>query len=167
MSEHMGHEHHDHDHDEQCCCGHDHEHHHEHEHEHLHHHEHEHLHEHDHDHENVRYGVVTVELNRHDEALVVSGAVNLMGQPGEVNSKLSGALEKAAARVNELGGIVGHIKASVDARKITMLSVTETEVMEKSAPESELRIIMTAIVFALPEEDAKALVEDALGSLLA
>lgn len=165
MSEHMEHEHHHHHHhDEQCCCGHDHEH--EHEHEHEHHHDHDHEHHHDHDHENIRYGYVAVELNRHDEALVVSGGLNIMGQPEEVNSKLSGALEKAAARVNELGGIVGHIKASVDARKITMLSVTESEVMEKSAPEAELRIIMTAIVFALPEEEAKALVENALGSLL-
>ena len=178
----MSEEHMHHHHDENCSCGHehhdhDHEHIHEHEHEHEHHHhdencscghdhEHEH-HDHNHDagHENIEQGVVTVELNHHDSALVVSGKLTLSGDGDAIKKNLATQLEAAAARVSDLGGIVGHIKASADERRITMFSVTEDTVMVKPAPEQVVSIIMTAIIFAVDDDEAVKIVKDALDAV--
>lgn len=174
----MSEEHMHHHHDENCSCGHehhDHDHEHIHEHEHHHHdencscghdHEHEH-HDHNHDagHENIEQGVVTVELNRHDSALVVSGKLTLSGDGDAIKKNLATQLEAAAARVSDLGGIVGHIKASADERRITMFSVTEDTVMVKPAPEQVVSIIMTAIIFAVDDDEAVKIVKDALDAV--
>jgi hypothetical protein len=109
--------------------------------------------------------VVSVELNHHDAALVVSGKLTVSGDSEGIKVKLAAALEAAAARVNDLGGIVGHIKASADERRITMMSVTEDTVMVKPAPEQVVGIIMTAIIFAVDDDDAIDIVKDALNSV--
>ena len=168
--------HHDHDHEHEhehgCGCEHDHEHEHEHEHHHGcgcdHDHEHEHDHEHhhhDHGHEQPAYGRVLVRSARHDAALAVTGELRLTGDPAALRERLGRALEQTAAQVTAAGGIVGHIKAALRVTELTMFSVTDTQVMEKPAPEREAAITANAIVFALESDRAEQILRQALESV--
>ena len=164
MSEH---EHHHHEHDENCTCGcHDHEH------EHHHHeydeictcgcHDHEHEHHHHHHEEPLVPGVVQASVKLHDDAKVVSGKLLVVGDYEKVKAGLHDGLTEFAAKINELGGVIGHIKASCEVKTVDMFSVTDTDVMIKTAPEQEMNIILAAIVFFVSEEEALALGKAAL-----
>lgn len=160
---HHEHEHeHDHEHEHEhhhgCGCEHDHEH------EHDHHHEHEH-HHHDHGQEQPAYGRVLVQSARHDAALAVTGELRLTGDPAALRERLGRALEQTAAQVTAAGGIVGHIKAALRVTELTMFSVTDTQVMEKPAPEREAAITANAIVFALESDRAEQILRQALESV--
>lgn len=167
--------HHDHDHEHEhehgCGCEHDHEHEHEHEHDYEHHHgcgcehDHDHEHHHDHGHEQPAYGRVLVQSARHDAALAVTGELRLTGDPAALRERLGRALEQAAAQVTAAGGIVGHIKAALRVTELTMFSVTDTQVMEKPAPEREAAITANAIVFALESDRAERILRQALESV--
>ena len=158
---HHDHDHeHDHEHHHGCGCEHDHEHHHHHEHDHDHEHHH-----HDHEHEQPAYGRVLVQSARHDAALAVTGELRLTGDPAALRERLGRALEQTAAQVTEAGGIVGHIKAALRVTELTMFSVTDTQVMEKPAPEREAAITANAIVFALESDRAEQILRQALESV--
>ena len=161
-----GHHHHGHEHDEHCDC-HEHHHHHEHDEEcgcHDHHHEHG---EdcgcgHDHDHEQKIPGVIYTQVKLHDDAKVVSGSLELTGDYDAIRLGLGEGLKQFAAAVNEMGGVIGHIKASAEKVQTEMFSVTEEDVMIKTAPEERVSIILAAIVFFIPEEKAEELGRKAL-----
>ncbi len=142
MSEHIhhhDHEHeHHHEHDENCTCG-------------CHDHEHEHHHE-----EPLVPGVVQASVKLHDEAKVVSGKLTVIGDYEKVKAGLHDGLTEFAAKVNEKGGVIGHIKASCEVKTVDMFSVTDTDVMIKTAPEQEISIILAAIVFFVTEDEALA-----------
>ena len=156
------HHEHEHEHHHGCGCEHDHEHEHHHHHEHDHEHEHHH---HDHGHEQPAYGRVLVQSARHDAALAVTGELRLTGDPAALRERLGRALEQAAAQVTAAGGIVGHIKAALRVTELTMFSVTDTQVMEKPAPEREAAITANAIVFALESDRAEQILRQALESV--
>ena len=161
MIEHK-HEHHHH-HDEDCSCGHEHEHHHHHDedcgcgHEHEHHHHHE---------EETLPGVIYTNVRLQDDAKVVSGRLLISGSYDDIKDKLKEGLEEFAAAVNEKGGVVGHIKASVEVTTVDMFSVTETAAMVKRAPEQNMRIILAAIVFFIEPEEAEALAKSVLEKII-
>lgn len=155
------HEHHHH-HDEGCGCGHEHEHHHHdeecgcgHEHEHHHHHE-----------EETLPGVIYTNVRLQDDAKVVSGRLLISGSYDDIKDKLKEGLEEFAAAVNEKGGVVGHIKASVEVTTVDMFSVTETAAMVKRAPEQNMRIILAAIVFFIEPEEAETLAKSVLEKII-
>ena len=174
-----GYEHHHH-HDEECGCGHGHEHHHHHdeecgcghEHEHHHHHNEDCGCGHDHDHhlghheEETLPGVIYTNVRLQDDAKVVSGRLLISGNYDNIKDKLKEGLEEFAAAVNEKGGVVGHIKASVEVTTVDMFSVTESAAMIKRAPEQDMRIILAAIVFFVESEEAEALAKRALEKIL-
>ena len=174
MSEHI-HEHHHH-HDEHCDCGcHDHhEHHHHDEHcdcgchdHHEHHHDENcdcgcHDHEHHHHEEEKLPGVAYTKVRLHDDAKVVSGSLTVFGDYEKVREGLNRGLTEFAAAVTEKGGIIGHIKASAEVKNVEMFSVTDVDVMIKTAPEQEINIILAAIVFFVTEEEAETLGKKAL-----
>lgn len=163
---HHEHEHeHDHDHEHHHGCGCEHDHEHDHEHEHHHGCGCDHDHEHDHDHEQPAYGRVLVQSARHDAALAVTGELRLTGDPAALRERLGRALEQTAAQVTAAGGIVGHIKAALRVTELTMFSVTDTQVMEKPAPEREAAITANAIVFALESDRAEQILRQALESV--
>lgn len=165
--------HHEHTHSDQCGCS-EHHHHHEHDDEcgcHDHHehgedcgcgHDHEHEHEHEHSHEQKIPGVVYTQVKLHDDAKVVSGSLELTGDYDAVRLGLGEGLRQFAAAVNEMGGVIGHIKASAEKVQTEMFSVTEADVMIKTAPEERISIILAAIVFFIPEEKAEELGRKAL-----
>jgi len=149
------HEHH-HDHGPDCTCGcHDHGHEH-------HHHDHDHAHEHLHSRDTDG---IHIEHHIHDGAVVVSGSAEITGDYEPLRPRIKARLEAIAAAVNDLGGIVGHIKASAEAATTEMFSVTETEAMIKTAPTQTIRLRMAAIVFAVTPEQVEPLVESALREL--
>ena len=163
------HDHHDHEHhhDEHCDCGchdhHDHEHHHD---EHCDcgchdHHDHEHHHE-----EEKLPGVAYTKVKLHDDAKVVSGSLTVFGEYEKVRAGLEKGLAEFAAKVNEKGGVVGHIKASAEIKNVEMFSVTDVDVMIKTAPEREVNIILAAIVFFVTEEEAEKWGREALESAI-
>ena len=160
MNEHI-HDHHHHD--EHCTCGCDH-------HEHDHHHEHHHHdescgcgHDHHNHHEEEKLpGVVYTSVRLHDDAKVVSGSLNVIGDYEKVREGLNRGLTEFAAKINEKGGVIGHIKASAEVKNVEMFSVTDADVMIKTAPEQEINIILAAIVFFVSEEEAEALGRTAL-----
>lgn len=157
------HHHHHHEHDEECGC---HEHHHGHEHHHDHDDDcgcgHDHEHEHEHTYEQKIPGVVYTQVKLHDDAKVVSGSLELTGDYDAIRLGLGKGLKQFAAAVNEMGGVIGHIKASAEKVQTEMFSVTEEDVMIKTAPEERVSIILAAIVFFIPEEKAEELGRKAL-----
>lgn len=169
MSEHI-HDHHHHD--EHCTCGcenHEHDHHEHHHHDdncgcgHEYHHHDEHCdcgHEHC---EAVKQpGVVYTNVRLHDDAKVVSGSLTVIGDYEKVREGLNRGLTEFAAKVTEKGGVIGHIKASAEVKSVEMFSVTDVDVMIKTAPEQEISIILAAIVFFVSEEEAETLGRAAL-----
>ena len=166
QEEHGEHEHHHHHHehgecdDPNCAC-------HEHEHEH-HHHEHGECddpdcscHEHHHEEEKLP-GVVYTQVKLHDDAKVVSGSLLLTGDYSAIREGLAEGLKEFADAVTAKGGIIGHIKASAEVSETEMFSVTEENVMIKTAPEKRVAIILAAIVFFISEQEAEELGRRAL-----
>jgi len=109
---------------------------------------------------------VYTKVRLHDDAKVVSGELTIVGDAGAVREKLQNALGEFAEAVSEKGGVVGHIKASVETKQVEMFSVTDVEVMIKTAPQQEISIILAAIVFYISEEEAEAMARNALEAVL-
>ena len=188
------HEHH-HDHGEDCDCGchdHEHEHHHDHgedcgchDHEHEHHHDHgedcgchdhdhEHHHDHgddcdcgchDHEHEHHHDGI---DITYHDMSMIgsMAGVLNAAGYE-EGEKILAGQLREIGRRVNEAGGIIGHIKFVLTAQgQSCQISVTDEEESIRRFTSNSCHVEGVAIVFNLEEDTLRAILRETLGSVL-
>jgi hypothetical protein len=192
MSHDHDHEHdHDHDHEHDHDHDHDHEHDHDHGHEHNHNHTHNHNHVHTadcgHDHTHAHnhgelstvnsqlstahahdavtaaVGEIAVETSFHDAAIIVSGALTLMTpSPDALRDALASEVGKIAAGITADGGIIGHVKSSVSATTVDMISVTDVDVSVKRSPDTEVKINLAAIVFAIEPDIAEGYVIAAL-----
>ncbi len=145
---------HTHEHGESCSCGHTHEH------------AHDHVHTHEHAAE-PELGAIRVESHLHDEARVISGLMTLVGDETRIKAALKEQLEMLAKAVFELGGIVGHIKASCETKTVEMFSVTDVSATSKTSPEKEIRINLAAIVFIVEMEQAESMVFNAMQTVKA
>ena len=178
---HGGHSHddhnHDHDHEHGAHAGHNpYEYEHEHDHNHGgHNHDHNNhnnsVHNHSHgsaDKKHVRLkvknipGLIRIERNIHDEAIVISGELTVNTTADDVNAVVASELENASGEITKLDGIVGHIKASVSIITTGMISVTEDKAMIKEGRGSRVRISIAAIVFLVEPERAEETVRKAL-----
>lgn len=112
-------------------------------------------------------GAIHVESHLHDEARVISGNVTLYTDYDKLKAVLSEQLELLAKAVQECGGIVGHIKASVEIKRVEMFSVTDVAVSVKAAPGQEIKINMASIVFLINPEEAEILVTRAMEAVKA
>ena len=178
-----GHEHeHHHDHGEDCDCGchgHDHEHHHDHgedcdcgchDHEHEHHHDHGDdcdcgCHDHDHDHDHHHDGI---DITYHDMSMIgsMAGVLNAAGYE-EGEKILAGQLREIGRRVNEAGGIIGHIKFVLTAQgQSCQISVTDEEESIRRFTSNSCHVEGVAIVFNLEEDTLRAILRETLGSVL-
>ena len=110
-------------------------------------------------------GVIRIERNMHDEAIVVSGSLTLDSVTDEINDWIAQELEAAARDVNVLDGIIGHIKAAVTSTSTDMISVTEEKAMVKTSPFHSARITLTVIVFLIEPEEAEAIARRALAAI--
>ena len=110
-------------------------------------------------------GVIQLERNMHDDAIVISGTMALENVTGELNAWIAEELESAARKINELEGIIGHIKAAVTSASTDMISVTEEKAMVKTSPFHSAKITLTVIVFLVDPEEAESIARKTLASI--
>jgi len=107
-------------------------------------------------------GVIHIERHIHDDAIVVSGSLIIDYDTQDQNARIAAELENAAQKINDSGGIVGHIKAAVTSTSTSMISVTDKDAMIKESPVSRVKITVAAIVFLVKPLEAENAVRDAL-----
>ena len=112
-------------------------------------------------------GVITIERNMHDDAVVISGSLSLENVTSDINTLIAEELEAVALEINKREGIIGHIKAAVTATATDMISVTDEKAMVKTSPFRGVRITLTVIVFLLEPEIAEDLARKALAAIRA
>ena len=176
------HEHHEH-HSEDCECGcHDHEHHHDHEqhpedcecgcHDHEHHHDNEHhpedcecgCHDHEHDHHEHEYTKNGVTVSNHESFLIGSVSETIAADSFEkAEELLSAGMRAMAERVNEAGGIIGHIKFILtELGRSVQISVTDTEETARHYDADSYQLEGVAIVYGLSKEGLADIVSESL-----
>jgi hypothetical protein len=148
---------HEHEHDHEHCHEHEH-HHHDHDHDHHHHH-HEHGEHCDCGCEEENKGPITVTSMIQDSAVVVSAEYHVMASYEVLSPLISKKMEELAKNLNEMGCLIGHIKAAMDVHKVDMFSLTEDVVHHKEGVVEEMTVNFAIILFAIEETTAKEMVE--------
>lgn len=95
-----------------------------------------------------------------DEAVVVSVDFALQGKKEHTINLLQIQMEDLAFHVQENGGIVGHIKTSVEARETAVISVTLDKADIRKGSYEEIFGKFTAIILLMKPERIQELVED-------
>ena len=90
---------------------------------------------------------------------MVSAQYTATANPEAFGHLLTQYMEELAAQLSQEGGIIGHIKASVEVSHIEMYSITDTKVMKKSSRDTLLKLHLAAIVFAVSQDHAIDLVK--------
>ena len=127
-----------------------------------------HPHDDDHNKSQSAKGAPLIQVNQHDEAVVVSCSFDLVvNSRQETCNDIKEKLDAIAKRVVEGGGIIGHIKASVETTATDMLSITDATVQQKSAPALAAHINLVAILFLIGPDSAESLVAEILVEHLA
>ena len=112
-------------------------------------------------------GIVCIERNIHDEAIVISGTLTLEYGAVDLKAWIAEELENAAQAIGEKDGIVGHIKAAVTVSATDVISVTDEKAMMTRSPGSRARIALAAIVFKVEPEEAENIIRKALSGVRA
>lgn len=136
-------------HDEHTCCGHDH---------------------HDHIHSDVDSCAETrseekVQIHLHDGAVVASAACTVVEEKEQVDAvfqKLEDALKTFGAWVRAQGGIIGHIKVSVEQKNSRMYSLTDEILNCTEQKNVSLYIQIAAIIYLIEEKQ----LEDGFSQLI-
>jgi hypothetical protein len=116
-------------------------------------------------HDEAAPGEIALDVTLHDDAVVATGALSLIADgSGALLNALETHIARLAASVEDVGGIIGHIKAAVRLSETVAMSCTDVRhgVTSRSAPGTELDITLAAIVFAVERETVAALVRAAL-----
>jgi hypothetical protein len=128
-------------------------------------------HSHDHDHAHIHedaIGVPRVELTEHEGALIASGVLRIYTTDLDaVRSALSEQMTAAAQQVEQAGGIIGHIKATLSSTNTEMLSITDVSqpIQDKTTEMLEASINLVLIVFAIDKDLLIAWTQEALDVL--
>ena len=102
---------------------------------------------------------VRLSVKTQDEAIVVSAEFYFKGEREKISQILSRGMEQMAKRVQDAGGIVGHIKASVDFQETAVFSVTLDHADIRKGAGCEAGGKFAAIILLLDEMTAYALAE--------
>lgn len=109
-------------------------------------------------------GKVTV--THHEGAIVGALEQTVSGNAGERKALVRDAISGLARWTEEQGGLIGHIKASLQTKEGTAIfSCTGDEVHIREFPDPGTTLAFTAIVFFVNEEQLKKRLE-AFGDLL-
>lgn len=109
--------------------------------------------------ENTEIEDVRLSVKTQDEAVVVSAEFHFDNDRGKISQTLSQGMEQLAKRVQDAGGIVGHIKASVDFQETAVFSVTLDRADIRKGAGCEAGGKFAAILLLLDEKTAYALTE--------
>lgn len=151
---------------------HEHHEHHEHNHEHHEHHEHNHEHHNHHEHEHgSSYSTengqtYTIDGHLHEGAVIGTGVFSCQGNEEIVQNLLQSGLKDLGSWITCQGGIIGHIKASMETRHTTMFSLTEEDTHSISQQSKEFQINIAAIVFSVDLESLKSQIASLCEKLL-
>ena len=107
-------------------------------------------------------GAIYIKRMLHDEAIVISASLSVIAKDGEICDYVAKELETAGAQITEMGGIIGHIKATTVTTKTKMISVTEEKAMIKDALECKVVITVAAIVFLVEQKTAGDIIRQSL-----
>nr|WP_320025303.1 hypothetical protein [uncultured Acetobacterium sp.] len=89
-----------------------------------------------------------IESHLHDDVLVCSGKRDIIGDLETIKQNLVGEIEILAKWIQEIGGIIGHVKALVERDSpITMISTTGEDVTVKEMAGSSIHASVVTIVF--------------------
>lgn len=103
---------------------------------------------------------VTVHLQ--DAAVVVSAHYHVTADRQELSALLTVNMESTAAKIDAVGGFIGHFKASMEVQTVEVFSLTDREVHRKKGNGSEIKVTVAAILFAIKETDAERLIRTML-----
>lgn len=95
-----------------------------------------------------------------DSAVVVSAEYHTAADRERAGELLVRYMEALAGEIDSRGGIIGHIKTSVEVQYVEMYSLTDKTVMKKASELPELTLYTAAIVFCVKEEELRCLVRD-------
>ena len=109
--------------------------------------------------ENTETQDVHLAVKTQDEAVVVSAEFHFKNEREKISQDLSHGMEQLAKRVQNAGGIVGHIKASVDFQETAVFSVTldHADIRKGAGCEAGGRFV--AIILLLDEKTVYAFTE--------
>lgn len=89
-----------------------------------------------------------IESHLHDDVLVCSGKRDIIGDLETIKQNLVGEIKILANWIQEMGGIIGHVKALVERDSpVTMISTTGEDVTIKEMAGSTIHVSVVAIVF--------------------
>ena len=109
--------------------------------------------------ENTKPQDVRLSVKTQDEAIVVSAEFYFEDDREKISQILSRGMEQMAKRVQDAGGIVGHIKASVDFQETAVFSVTLDHADIRKGAGCEAGGKFAAIILLLDEMTVYALAE--------
>jgi hypothetical protein len=112
-------------------------------------------------------GIICIERHTHDEAIVISASLVLDFGGADLSAWIAEELEKAALKVNECDGIIGHIKSALTVTSTCMISVTDEKAMIKDSPHKRARITLAAIVFKVDPKEAEDIIRKSLAAVRA
>ena len=96
----------------------------------------------------------------------MAGVLNAAGYE-EGEKILAGQLREIGRRVNEAGGIIGHIKFVLTAQgQSCQISVTDEEESIRRFTSNSCHVEGVAIVFNLEEDTLRSILRETLGSVL-
>jgi len=129
---------------------------------------HEHEHDHDHDHNAQRSVEPTYEIivtsDTVDNAVVLSCRylVNTDDKNRTTRALKAGLLD-FAEQIEERGGIIGHIKASLTSERVDFISITDSRSADvQESGNGNVTIGLAAILFGVSEDEARELLSDVL-----
>lgn len=85
-------------------------------------------------------------------AAVISGEYTGEGAAGRLEAILTEELETMAKKIQDAGGIIGHVKVSLESSCSTVLSVTDLTVDKRVGDYGPVHVYLAAIVFLLDPE---------------
>ena len=109
-----------------------------------------------------------IDITYHDMSMIgsMAGVLNAAGYE-EGEKILAGQLREIGRRVNEAGGIIGHIKFVLTAQgQSCQISVTDEEESIRRFTSNSCHVEGVAIVFNLEEDTLRAILRETLGSVL-
>lgn len=88
-----------------------------------------------------------------DNAVVVSAEYHTAADRERAGELLARYMEALAGEIDSRGGIIGHIKTSVEVQYVEMYSLTDKTVMKKTSELPELTLYTAAIVFCVKKRN--------------
>ena len=108
-----------------------------------------------------------VDRQIHDAVRVVTAEKKLYADPEAAKNSLEHSMEKLAASVTEAGGIIGHIKASIEVTTNHIISVTDEKSVLKTMPTADIGIKFAAIAFMIDCEIFESMVKKTIDEISA